>query len=154
MIFLKKLLIWLCPVLVVAGSIFSHSTQTLSRGIQDLVPWPGIELRPSALEGQSPDHWATRACTQLLQLCPTPCKPMDYRLSGPLVQEYWSGLPFPTPDHQGSPCNISWICFFLNSFFPIQKLSVCLFETLCNPKPSTVLSEVCECHRMTVLYRV
>ena len=35
------------------------------------------------------------------QLCPTLCDPMDDRLPGSSMgfprQEYWSGLPFPTP---------------------------------------------------------
>ena len=36
------------------------------------------------------------------QLCPTLCNPMDYSLPGSSVhrisqQEYWSGLPFPSP---------------------------------------------------------
>ena len=39
-------------VLVVAPRIFSCSMQTLSCGLQNLVPWPGIELRPL--------HWEHR----------------------------------------------------------------------------------------------
>ena len=43
-----------------------------------------------------------RACAKLLQLCLTLCNPMDYSppgtsLLGILQQEYWSGLPFPSP---------------------------------------------------------
>ena len=39
---------------------------------------------------------------QSLQLCPTFCDPMDHGPPGPLSigfsrQEYWSGLPFPSP---------------------------------------------------------
>ena len=37
---------------------------------------------------------------QSLQLCPTPCNPMDCSMSGSSVfpgQESWSGLPFPSP---------------------------------------------------------
>ena len=33
--------------------------QGLSCGMQDLVPWPGIECRPPALGAQSLSHWAT-----------------------------------------------------------------------------------------------
>ena len=36
------------------------------------------------------------------QLCPTLCDPMDDRLPGSSMgfprQEYWSGLPFPSPE--------------------------------------------------------
>ena len=43
-----------------------------------------------------------RASAKLLQLCLTLCNPMDYSppgtsLLGILQQEYWSGLPFPSP---------------------------------------------------------
>ena len=42
------------------------------------------------------------ACAKLLQSCLTLCNPMDYSppgtsLLGILQQEYWSGLPFPSP---------------------------------------------------------
>ena len=41
-------------------------------------------------------------CAKLPQSCPTLCDPMDYRLPGSSVQgfsrqEYWSGLPYPSP---------------------------------------------------------
>ena len=35
------------------------AAQGLSRGMRDLVPWPGIEPRPPALEAQSLNCWAT-----------------------------------------------------------------------------------------------
>ena len=38
----------------------SCSTQILSCGMQDLVPWSGIEPRPPALEAWSLSHWTTR----------------------------------------------------------------------------------------------
>ena len=38
----------------------SVATCTLSRGMQDLVPRPGIEPRPSALGAQSLSHWSTK----------------------------------------------------------------------------------------------
>ena len=47
------LFIWLHWVLLVAHGIFS-------RGMWDLVPWPGIEPRPSALGERSLRHWTTR----------------------------------------------------------------------------------------------
>ena len=41
---------------------------------------------------------------KLLQLCPTLCDPMNHSPPGSSVhgisrQEYWSGLPFPSPGH-------------------------------------------------------
>ena len=40
--------------------------------------------------------------SEVTQSCPTLCDPMDYSLSGSLSigfsrQEYWNGLPFPSP---------------------------------------------------------
>ena len=40
--------------------------QTLSCSMQDLIPWPGIQPRPSALEGQSLSHWATRKVSRVI----------------------------------------------------------------------------------------
>ena len=42
------------------------------------------------------------------QLCPTLCDPMDCSLQAPLSmeffrQEYWSGLPFPSPEDLPDP---------------------------------------------------
>ena len=37
--------------------LFGCGMQTLSRGKWDLVPWPGIGLRPPALRVRSPSHW-------------------------------------------------------------------------------------------------
>ena len=53
--------------------------------------------------------WETQLCSMhvcVLQLCPTLCQPMDSSPPGSSVceillalrQEYWSGLPFPSPD--------------------------------------------------------
>ena len=47
-------------------------------------------------------------CAKSLQLCPTLCNPMDCSRQGPLSmgfsrQEYWSGLPFPSPGHLPDP---------------------------------------------------
>ena len=39
---------------------FSCGMQALSCGMQDLVPCPGIEPRPSALGAQSFNHWTTK----------------------------------------------------------------------------------------------
>ena len=49
------LLICLCWVLVVAQKIFD-----LCCSMWDLVPWPGIEYEPPALEVWSFSHWGTR----------------------------------------------------------------------------------------------
>ena len=45
--------IWFCWLLVVACGIFSCH-------MWDLVPWPGMEPRPPALNTQSLSHWITR----------------------------------------------------------------------------------------------
>ena len=41
------------------------------------------------------------------QSCPTLCDPMDFSLPGSSVefsrQEYWSGLPFPSPEDLPNP---------------------------------------------------
>ena len=62
--FIKKnyLFIWLCQVLVAACviSVFTEACGFFSCGMWDLVPWPGIELRPPALGAQSLSHWTTR----------------------------------------------------------------------------------------------
>ena len=49
----KKTLVWLCWVLVATLRVFSC-------GMWDLVPWPGREPRPPALEAWSLNHWAAR----------------------------------------------------------------------------------------------
>ena len=46
--------------------------------------------------------------SEVPQLCPTPCDPMGYSLPGSSVhgfsrQEYWSGLPFPSPGDLPNP---------------------------------------------------
>ena len=41
-------------------NLFSYGIQTLSCGIWDLTPWPGIEFGPPALGAQSISHWTTR----------------------------------------------------------------------------------------------
>ena len=51
--FLKKIFIYLHWILVVACRIFSC-------GMQDLVPWPGMEPKPPALEVWSLRHWTNR----------------------------------------------------------------------------------------------
>jgi len=59
-IYLVYLFMWLHQVLVVACGIFTCSVQTLSCGMWDLVPQPGIEPGPPPFGAQSPSHWPTR----------------------------------------------------------------------------------------------
>ena len=59
-LFFKKIFIWLHRVLVSACKIFSCCMWTLSCGMWDLVPWPGIKSGPTALGVQSLNHWTTR----------------------------------------------------------------------------------------------
>ena len=47
-------------LLVAACGLISCSMQTLSCSMRDLVPRPGIEPRPPALEVRSLTHWTTR----------------------------------------------------------------------------------------------
>ena len=52
----------------------------LSCSMWDLVPWPGIEPRPTVLGAQSLSHRTTRevpASAKSLQSCPTLCDPID-----------------------------------------------------------------------------
>ena len=58
--FKKQLFIWLCWVLVAACGTFSCNTRTLSCGMQELVPWPGIEPRAPAPGSGSLSHRSTR----------------------------------------------------------------------------------------------
>ena len=53
---------WACGIFAVACWIFSCS-------IEDLVPWPGIEPRPSALGAWSLSHWITREVPSLNLFC-------------------------------------------------------------------------------------
>ena len=50
------------------------------------------------------DVWFTAAAAATLQLCPTPCDPIDGSPPGFLSlgfsRKHWSGLPFPSPMHE------------------------------------------------------
>ena len=74
-------------------------------------------------------------CAQSLQLCPTPCDPMDWSCQAPLSmefsrQEYWSVLPFTSPGNLpnlgikpaslASPARV-WIFFFFKLLAPPGK---------------------------------
>ena len=58
--------IWLHQVLAVALKIFSYGMKTLSCGMRDLVPWPGIKPWAPALGMWSLSHWITREVPSLL----------------------------------------------------------------------------------------
>ena len=77
---------------------------------------------------------------KLLQLCPTLCDPMDYIAGqappsvGFFRQEYWTGLPFPTPGDLPNPgilqinlqiqCNIQKTSFILEKFQTNSKILI------------------------------
>ena len=56
-----------------------------------------------------PDFMMKESESEVAQLCPTLCSPMDSSLhQAPLSmgfsrQEYWSGLPFPSPGNLPDP---------------------------------------------------
>ena len=62
------LLICLCHVLAAMYRIFNCATRTLSWDKCVLVPWPGIERRPSALGAWSLSHWTTKEVLLWLSL--------------------------------------------------------------------------------------
>ena len=67
------------------------------------LPDPGIEPRSSALQALFTVWVTTEAMLSLS--CPTLCDPMDYTAhQAPLSrQEYWSGLPIPSPGDLPKP---------------------------------------------------
>ena len=69
-LFLKiHLFIWLPQVLFVILTICSCNTQTLYRGMWDLVPWPGIEPQSPALGVQNPSHLTPGKSPTFSSLC-------------------------------------------------------------------------------------
>ena len=53
----------------------------------------------------TPPRVAAAAAAKSLQSCPTLCDPIDSSPPGSAIrgfsrQEYWSGLPFPSPKHE------------------------------------------------------
>ena len=66
---LKNVVIWPCQVLAAACRIPSAAYRLLlSWGMWDLVPWVGMESRPSELGAQSLSHWTTREAPSHLLL--------------------------------------------------------------------------------------
>ena len=72
-------------------------------------------------------------CVLVAQLCPTLCDPMDCGLQAPLSmgfsrQEYWSGLPFPSPEELPNPGIEPWspASQAVSLPFELQGSPVCL----------------------------
>ena len=66
------------------------------------IPFSRVSIKPrdwtrvSCIAGRFFTTWATRESeSEVAQLCPTLCDPMAMGFSR---QEYWSGLPFPSPE--------------------------------------------------------
>ena len=72
-----------------------------------LVFWPGEFHGQRSLAAYSP--WGHKRESEVAQSCPTLCDPMDSSLHqappsmGFSRQEYWSGLPFPSPGYHPNP---------------------------------------------------
>ena len=83
-----------------------------------------------------------------LPLCPTLCNPMDYIAhQAPLSiessrQEYWSGLPFPSPADLLNPGDWTWVSCVEGGFFTdwatreayiyiVQSIFVCVCMCVC-----------------------
>ena len=54
------------------------------------------------------------AAVKSFQSCPTLCDPTDgsppgFPVPGILQQEYWSGLPFPSPMHESKNVKVKWL---------------------------------------------
>ena len=77
---------------------------------------PGIESASPVLAGRfftteppgKPQYFSAAAAAKSLQSCPTLCDPVDVIRQVPLSmgfsrQEYWNGLPFPSPGNLPGP---------------------------------------------------
>ena len=75
--------------------------------------WP-LQLRPRTFQPSHPTGYASSECCfsvlfcLVAQLCLTLCDPTDVAHQAPLSvrfprQEYWSGLPFPSPGYLPKP---------------------------------------------------
>ena len=101
-------------------------------------PRPGVKLHslhwqtdPQALDHPASPITFLMCFCSVAQLCPTLCNPMGYCLPGPSVhgfyrQEYWSRLPFPTPEvlpdpgiEHTSPEPPGKLTFFNSYFHPL-----------------------------------
>ena len=79
-----------------AGRLWSYVAADL--------PDPGIKAGSPALQVDSlPTELWKKQVSEVSQSCPTLCDPMDCSLPGSSIhgiltrQEYWSGMPFPSP---------------------------------------------------------
>ena len=75
---------------------------SLSKDAQLASSKTAIKLRMTL---EFPSLRPAAATAKSLQLCPTPCDPIDGSPPGSPVpgisrQEHWSGLPFPSPMHE------------------------------------------------------
>ena len=61
-----------------AHGIFSCSIQTLSCGMWDLVPWPGIRFGPLTLRAENLSHWTPETSLTLHSGCPLLCSINKY----------------------------------------------------------------------------
>ena len=89
------LFIWLHQVLFVTCKTF------LVVAYRILVPWPEIEPRLPPLGTQSLNHWTTRKWNHSVvsdSLQPQAPPSMEFSR-----QEYWNGLPFPSPGDLPNP---------------------------------------------------
>ena len=125
------------PFFAGACGTFSHSMGTLSCGLWDLVSWPGIELRPSALGAWSLSHWTTReVSSRFKRLCPLSVRPPFSGPTGveapnssfipqmfvPLSGSLSNALLFPSP---GSSCSYllpRWLQWLGNGLPPTTPL--------------------------------
>ena len=107
----EKLLLLLLSHSVVSDSVQSHGLQPTRL----LRPWdfPGKSIGVGGqwkatilqtLKFPPMDVWFTAAAAASLQLCSTPCDPIDGPPPGFLSlgfsRQHWSGLPFPSPMHE------------------------------------------------------
>ena len=72
--------IWLLQALVAAHRIFSFGMWTLSCGMWDLVPWPGIQPGPPALRVLSLSHGTTREIPTVALCFVNSSDPLPWRL--------------------------------------------------------------------------
>ena len=100
----------------VVPTTFFHMEKKQQQPENFLMISSGISLAPSTdppgsvQKGALPPRWKAICCCCLVtELCPILCSPMDCRLSqaplsmGSSRQEYWSGLPFPSPGDLPDP---------------------------------------------------
>ena len=102
----------------------------LAEGLCFPTPPPSLRLSPGFLCLS----WMCVCVCVHTQSCPTLCDPMDYSPPDPLFmgllrQEYWSGLPFPSPRNPPHPhllCLLHWrVCSL-----PLSHLGTCLSWTV------------------------